>query len=302
MVSDKNGYLVTSPSTSPENNWKKGINVCEGSTIELQIINDLYINTIAACKVLKVDNDFRKKLEAAKDKIRPMQIGSAGQLMEWNEDWDMSAPDTHHRHTSHLFGLFPGKQISPLITPLLANAAKKTLDVRGDDGTGWSLAWKINFWARLLDGDHAYKLIKNQLRLVTSSGTNYREGGTFPNLFDAHPPFQIDGNFGFVSGIDELLFQSQEMYENPSLPGKDLYVVDLLPALPHVWPTGSIRGVRVRGGFELGMEWKEGILVRASLKSIKGRSCTVRYGTKAVQVNIQPGKSIQMNKDLNILQ
>ena len=156
----------------------------------------------------------------------------------------MEAPDLKHRHISHLFGLHPGKQISPLTTPELAKAAKKTLEIRGDTSTGWSLAWKINFWARLLNGNHAYELIKIQLRLVTTAGTNYsRGGGTYPNLFDAHPPFQIDGNFGYVSGVNEMLFQGQEVYTNPKYPNVDLYVIHLLPALPDKWPTGSIKGV-----------------------------------------------------------
>jgi len=299
MVEDKNGYLVTSPSTSPENSWGRGLNVDEGSTIELQIINDLFTNTIAACKTLNIDNDFRAKLETARAKIRPMKIGKAGQLQEWSRDLDMEAPELKHRHISHLFGLFPGNQISPLSTPDLAKAAMKTLEVRGDTSTGWSLAWKINFWARLMDGNHAYNLMKIQLRLVTTEGTNYsRGGGTYPNLFDAHPPFQIDGNFGFVSGVDEMLFQSQETFTDPRYPDEELYIIHLLPALPDKWPSGSIKGVRARGGFELDIVWNEGKLSSAIVRNVNGKECKIRYGNKTVELFIDKGKSVTLNSEL----
>ena len=299
MITDKNGYLVTSPSTSPENGWGRGLNIDEGTTMELQIIHDLFTNTIGACKTLDIDKDFQTKLETARVKIRPMKIGKAGQLMEWSHDWDMEAPELKHRHISHLFGLFPGSQISPLSTPELVNGAKKTLEIRGDTSTGWSLAWKINFWARLLDGNHAYNLMKIQLRLVTTAGTNYsRGGGTYPNLFDAHPPFQIDGNFGFVSGVDEMLFQSQETYINPKYPQDDLYVIQLLPALPDKWPAGNITGVRARGGFKLDLTWKNGKLEKAVVTSVSGKTCKVRYGSREIELFLEPGKSIVLNEEL----
>jgi alpha-L-fucosidase 2 len=302
MIENKEGYLVTSPSTSPENGYKQGLNVCEGGTMELQIVRDLYTNTIAAARTLNTDEEFIFKLEAAKAKILPMKIGKAGQLMEWNEDWDLDAPDIHHRHISHLFGLHPGKEISPLTTPELANAARKTLQIRGDDGTGWSLAWKINFWARLLDGNHAYNLITKQLRLVTTTGTTYSGGGgTYPNLFDAHPPFQIDGNFGFVSGVNEMLLQSQEVWNDPKFPGEDLYVLHLLPALPDVWKDGSIKGLRARGGFELNMEWKDEKLVNATLTNMNDKPCKVRYGGKEIELKVPKGTSIQLDTELNII-
>jgi alpha-L-fucosidase 2 len=299
LIEDKNGFLVTSPSTSPENAYKNGLNVDEGSTIELQIISDLFTNTIAAAKTLGTDDSFRAKLESARAKIRPMQIGKEGQLMEWSHDWDLEAPEIHHRHISHLFGLYPGKQISPSATPELAAAAKKTLEIRGDDGTGWSLAWKINFWARLMDGDHAYALITKQLNLVSTTTTTYSKGGgTYPNLFDAHPPFQIDGNFGYVSGVNEMLFQSQETYSSSEYPNTDLYIINLLPALPKVWESGSIKGVRARGGFELDVIWKSGKLKEVTIRNIKGKACKVTYGSKTVQFLINQGKSVTLNSEL----
>jgi len=301
MIEDKNGFLITSPTISPENEWQKGLNVCEGAAMEREIIWDLFTNTILATKVLNTDNEFSDRLEKAKAKILPLQIGKAGQLMEWAEDWDLEAPEIHHRHVSHLFALYPGKQILPVKTPGLFDAAKKTLEIRGDNGTGWSLAWKINFWARLLDGDHAYNLIKRQLQLVTETGTNYSgAGGTYPNLFDAHPPFQIDGNFGFVSGVNELLLQSYEMYEKPELPGKDLYIIDLLPALPTVWSAGSIKGICARGGFEVDMEWEKQKLIKATIRSINGKRCKVRYGSRMIELSINPGEVIQLNDKFQV--
>lgn len=302
MIENKDGFLVTSPSTSPENGYKQGLNVCEGGTMELQIIRDLYTNTIAAARTLNVDEKFIFILEGAKAKILPMKIGKVGQLMEWNEDWDLDATDIHHRHVSHLFGLYPGKEISPLTTPELAEAAKKSLEIRGDDGTGWSLAWKINIWARLLDGNHAYNLITKQLRLVTTTGAAYSGGGgTYPNLFDAHPPFQIDGNFGFVAGVNEMLLQSQEVWYDAKFPGEDLYVLHLLPALPDVWKDGSIKGLRARGGFELNLEWKDKKLVTAAIKSLYGKPCKVRYSGKEIELNVPKGTSIQLDAELNMI-
>jgi len=302
MIKDKNGFLVTSPSISPENEWKKGLNVCEGAAMEREIILDLFANTMSVTKILETDNGFCKKLEKAKAKILPLQIGKSGQLMEWAEDWDMVAPDLHHRHVSHLFALYPGKQISQRKTPELFNAAKKSLEIRGDDGTGWSLAWKISLWARLLDGDHAYRLITKQLQLVNETVINYAgSGGTYPNLFDAHPPFQIDGNFGFVAGVNELLLQSHEMYENPKLPGKDLYIINLLPALPTAWATGKINGIRARGGFELDMDWQNHQLLKVTIRSINGENCKVQYGSKIIELAFKKGAVVQLDGELQLI-
>jgi len=299
LVEGKDGKLITSPSSSPENTFvsDQGVrgSICEGATMEKSIVWDLLTNTAQAAAVLGNDEDFRKKVEATRDRIRPLQIGKHGQLMEWGEDWD--DPKDQHRHVSHLFALHPGHEINPLTSPKLAEAAKVTLQQRGDDGTGWSLAWKINFWARLRDGDHALKLMSNQLRYTEELKTVMQgAGGTYPNLFDAHPPFQIDGNFGFVSGVNELLLQSQDRYVDADAPKEDRYYVDLLPALPAEWATGDIRGLRARGGFTIDMSWKEGQLSTATVRSVKGGIAKFRYSGGVLNLKLAPGQSISLNK------
>jgi len=274
MVEDEKGFLVTSPSTSPENNFitDEGIHstVCEGNTMEKAIIWDLLNNVAQACTELNIDADFKQKVLKERDRIRPLQIGKIGQLQEWGEDWDLNSNDMHHRHVSHLFPLHPGHQITMLGTPELADAAKKTLLLRGDDGTGWSIAWKENFWARLRDGDHAHKLLSNQLRPTTELKTIMADaGGTYPNLFDAHPPFQIDGNFGAVSGMSEILLQSMDVNS------EGVYLINLLPALPSAWSEGSIKGLRARGGFLVSESWKNGCLTFATIESSNATKCHV---------------------------
>jgi alpha-L-fucosidase 2 len=307
LVPDANGLLITSPSTSPENSFqtddgKKGA-VIDGSAFEREVIWDLFTNTIAASKVLGIDTDFAKQLQNAKDMIRPLEIGKAGQIEEWGHDWDMNVPDNglHHRHVSHLFAAFPGWQISLHKTPELAAAVKKSLEIRGDFATGWSNAWKVNLWARMGDGDHAVKILNQQLRLVSGSNTimgGSSAGGTYANLFDAHPPFQIDGNFGSTSGIDEMLLQSSERYDDPAAPNEDRYYIDLLPALPSLWPTGSIHGLRARGGFQIDLDWTEGQLQTVIITSVGGTATKLRYGTKVVSLNVKPGEVIKLNGDL----
>jgi alpha-L-fucosidase 2 len=299
LVTGPDGRLITSPSTSPENNFTTDTGmtstVTEGATMERSIVWDLFDNTAKAAAELG-DDAFSRKVQAARDQIEPLRVGKLGQLMEWNGDWDGNARDMEHRHVSHLFALHPGHQISPLTTPKLADAAKKTLAMRGDDGTGWSLAWKINFWARLRDGDHAFKLMSNQLRATENVNTVMQHaGGTYPNLFDAHPPFQIDGNFGFVSGVSEMLLQSQERYTDPFAPKEDRYYIDLLPALPSAWPNGSIFGLRARGGFTVDLTWKAGKLVAARLRSDTGGATRVRYAGRALDVRLEPGQSIALD-------
>lgn len=301
LIENKDGYLVTSPSTSPENRYiapdGSRVAVTEGSTIELSIIRNLFSNTIYATGILNEDNSFKEILEKSLARLRPLQIGRAGQLMEWNDDFDLNAEDIRHRHVSHLFSLHPGREIIPFEHKELAEAAKRSLQIRGDEGTGWSLAWKINFWARLLEGDYAYKLLCRQLKLVRSNDTNYsNQGGTYPNLFDAHPPFQIDGNYGFVSGVNEMLLQSHEMYIDPSSPNEDLYVIRILPALPQKIREGKISGIRARGGFELSFEWKDGRLVNAVITSLAGKQARVFYQEKEISLNIAKGETKELNE------
>lgn len=262
--------------------------------MERQIIWELFNNTAMAARELGLDADLRGRLKTAREKIRPPEIGRAGQLMEWGKDWDLNAPELAHRHVSHLFALHPGRQISPVETPEWAAAARKSLELRGDEGTGWSKAWKINLWARLHDGDRAFKLVREQLKLVDTTGTNYSTGGgTYANLFDAHPPFQIDGNLGAVSGITEMLLQSHVMY------AEDRYVVHFLPALPSAWPQGEVRGLRARGGIEVDLTWRNGKAASASLttkvdgewrlRAPRGQKiAAVRSGGRALALERQP--------------
>ena len=296
LVEGDDGKLITSPSTSPENSFTtdSGITstITEGATMDRAIVWDLLDKTARAAGALGRDVDFKAKLEAARDRIRPLQIGKAGQLMEWNGDWDLNAHEMHHRHVSHLYPLHPSDQITEAGSAELMNAARKSLELRGDDGTGWSIAWKENFWARLRDGDHAHRLLSDQLRSTEQTRTVMSgAGGTYPNLFDAHPPFQIDGNFGAVSGISEMLLQSQVHYADPKHPREDSYVIDLLPALPAAWPSGLVKGLRARGGFEVDLEWHDGKLTRAVILSLTGGSARLRYGSATRELTLAKGKS-----------
>jgi alpha-L-fucosidase 2 len=284
------GKLVTAPSCSPELSFvapdgSTGV-VTKGATMDLQIIHDLLTNTIDAAKVLDVDAAFVDQMQSTRDRLLPLQIGHRGNIQEWADD--LIETEEHHRHVSHLFGLHPGRMITPDQKALFA-AARKTLEIRGDDGTGWSLAWKINFWARLLDGDHAYRLIQRLLRPVGSSQTAFDGGGVYPNLFDAHPPFQIDGNFGFTAGVTEMLLQSQ----NPAEPDGAVsgnYILHLLPALPAAWPTGSITGLRARGGIAVDLQWRNGNLFEARFTGDAARTVHLRFGDRSATLELSAGK------------
>ena len=288
LVEDKDGKLITSPSTSPENKYvtPDGYHgaTLYGGTADLAMIRECFKNTIEASKTLNADSDFRAKLESALSRLHPYKVGEKGNLQEWYYDWEDEDP--HHRHQSHLFGLFPGHQITPDKTPELANACRKALEIKGDESTGWSKAWRINLWARLWDGNHAYKMYRELLRSVDPDGmkTNYSGGGgTYPNLFDAHPPFQIDGNFGGAAAVIEMLMQSDENE------------IRLLPALPDAWDSGSVKGICARGGFEISMEWKNKTLITLSVRSKNGGTTTIICGDKQKEITLEKRKKIEIN-------
>ena len=271
LQTDAQGHLVTMPSTSPENTYyyqqggqrKEGA-VTVASTMDMEIIRDLFTNVITASQVLSTDEPLRQQLTEATAKLLPFQVGAKGQLQEWYQDFD--DVDPHHRHTSHLFALYPANEISPFATPDLAVAAQKTLELRGGQATGWSLAWRVSLWARLLDGDHAYPLFRRLLRLSREDGIRYdgEGGGAYPNMLDAHPPFQIDGNFASTAGVIELLLQSQN---------QELH---LLPALPAAWAAGSVKGLVARGGFVVDMDWADHRLKSAVIVAHNTGDCVVR--------------------------
>ncbi len=292
LVEDKRGFLITSPSTSPENLYLtpggyRGATLY-GATADLAMIRELFALNIEAAGILGIDKKYVKKLEEVLTRLYPYQIGAKGNLQEWYYDWEDADPK--HRHQTHLFGLHPGSHITPQETPDLADASRTSLEIKGDETTGWSKGWRINLWARLLDGDRAYKMYRELLTYVEPDGvkTTYdRGGGTYPNLFDAHPPFQIDGNFGGAAGVIEMLMQSH------------LDVIDILPALPSDWPSGAVSGLKARGGFEVSFSWKENALIELKIKSTAAKKCKVRYKGKTVEFSTREDQVYRFDGNLD---
>lgn len=286
LYEDKSGYLMTNPSTSPENSFRDDNGnegwVCKGSAMDIEMLYENFTDMIIICDILGKDEELKNRLVDLREKLLPLKIGKAGQLCEWEGDWDLNAPEPHHRHVSHLYGLHPGTMISPEKTPAFAEACRKTLELRGDDGTGWSLAWKINFYARLLDGDHASKLLYRLLRPVQKGlVTRYSGGGgVYPNLFDAHPPFQIDGNFGAAAGICEMLLQSHVRLSDGT------FLIHILPALPKKWTDGEVKGLLARGNTEVSFNWTKNAVQSVFIRSNTGSGIAIKGKYKSDDVNI----------------
>ncbi|MDR6665932.1 glycoside hydrolase family 95 protein [Rhizobium sp. 1399] len=268
-------YLVTNPSLSPENVHPHGASICAGPAMDSQIIRDFLNLLRPVATSIGGEDEFVSEIDRVLPRLPPDRIGSAGQLQEWLEDWDLQAPEMHHRHVSHLYGLYPSWQIDMDNAPALAAAARRSLEIRGDDATGWGIGWRINLWARLRDGDHALDVVK----LLISPER------TYTNLFDAHPPFQIDGNFGGAAGILEMLVQSR--------PGE----IHLLPALPKAWPRGSLRGLRVRGGMLLDLDWENGRPVKIAISAARDIRTAVRFADGRFSVTLAAGQTFMASKD-----
>ncbi|HTG39199.1 glycosyl hydrolase family 95 catalytic domain-containing protein, partial [Sphingomonas sp.] len=270
----RTGFLVTNPSISPENQHGHGGALCAGPTMDMAILRDLFDQTAMAATLLDTDADMVAELRAARERLAPYKISRRGELREWQQDWDADAPEQDHRHVSHLYGVYPAHQISLEDTPELAAAAKRTLDIRGDRATGWATAWRINLWARLGDGDRAHGIL------------NFLLGPdrTYPNMFDAHPPFQIDGNFGGAAGVIEMLMHSHGDR------------IDLLPALPRAWPTGRITGLRARGACTIDLSWSGGQIEEVVLRPERDGDRTIRAHGRAVQVALKAGQPLTLRR------
>jgi alpha-L-fucosidase 2 len=291
-------WLVVAPANSPENSFRmadgRQAAVCMGPTMMQQQVRYLFGACIESSRILGVDKDFRNELTAKRAQLAPMQISSDGRIMEWLQEYAEVEPQ--HRHVSHLWGLYPADEISPGKTPDFANAARKSLEVRGDDGVGWSLAYKAALWARLDDGNHAWKLVQKALAPVSGMDIRYDSGGgVYANLFDACPPFQIDGNFGITAAVAEMLLQSRVIESETA---NSAVEIDLLPSLPDAWMSGKVSGLRARGGFQMDEAWQNGKLTSTTIRSTTGEPCSVSYGGKTVDLKIKKGDSITLNGSL----
>jgi len=297
LVKDpKTGFLYTGPSNSPEQGG-----LVMGPTMDREIVRTLFGETIAAAKVLNVDADLRQRLAAMRQQIAPLHIGQHGQLQEWMEDTD--DPKNQHRHVSHLWAVYPGSEITPYGTPDLFQAARQSLIFRGDAATGWSMGWKLNLWARFLDGDHAYQIMRNLIAPAADKapGVDAR-AGVFKNLFDAHPPFQIDGNFGATAGIAEMLLESDDPYGTPTsltaVQSGEAGFLHLLPALPSALATGKVSGLVARGGFEVALDWQNGKLVKATIAARQSKPLKVRYAGHEIDIQAKAGQTYRLGPDL----
>lgn len=285
---EKDGKHITSPGTSPENKFLTPDGyigaTSYGCTADLAITRECLIDAIKAAEVLNTDKDFRKKAKTTISRLSPYKIGKKGNLQEWFHDWEDEDPQ--HRHQSHLFGLYPGHHISTDETPDLAKACAKTLEIKGDNTTGWSTGWRVNLYARLKDSNNAYHIYRRLLKLVSPDGYKGKDarrgGGTYPNLLDAHSPFQIDGNFGGCAGVIEMLMQSSEEE------------ITLLPALPEKWKDGSVKGICARGSFVIDMSWKDGKVTSLSITSRKGGKTRVYFNNKSVKINLKANETKQI--------
>ena len=290
----RRGWLVSGPSNSPEQGG-----LVDGPTMDHEIVRSLFGAVIAASRIPNTDADFRRELTELRKQIAPCRIGRLGQLQEWLEDKD--DPNNRHRHVSHLWAVFPGADITANGSPDLFAAARKSLEFRGDAATGWSMGWKVNLWARFLDGDHAYRILTN---LTQPAGNVLQQGGLYPSLFDAHPPFQIDGNFGVTSGVAEMLLQSHDSTAAPldvtDVQAGNAATLHVLPAVPDAFPTGRVTGLRARGGLEVDIAWADRKLTQATIRAHQSKPVKVRYGGREVTVDAKAGKTYRLGPELNV--